>query len=71
MVSPIQNHEFNHQMLITAAIVIRLLQKYERIEYVGDWAAQYHVPELVGRPGQGVHLRFFKDASDPAEASLI
>ncbi|KAI4604114.1 hypothetical protein KJ359_000242 [Pestalotiopsis sp. 9143b] len=54
-----------------AFVIIRLLQKYERIEYVGDWEAQYHVPELVGRPGQGVHLRFFKDASDPAEASLI
>ncbi|KAI0120152.1 cytochrome P450 monooxygenase CYP539B5 [Nemania sp. FL0031] len=51
----------NFAMTEMAFVVIRMLQKYESFEYVGDWAAQYHVSELVNRPGQGVHLRFFED----------
>lgn len=40
--------------------VVRLLQKYERVEYRGDWNAQYHKAELVGCPGQGVPVAFYE-----------
>ncbi|ORY67749.1 cytochrome P450 [Pseudomassariella vexata] len=36
--------------------LVRVLQKFDRVEYCGDWDAQYHVPEVVGRPGQGVKV---------------
>jgi hypothetical protein len=39
-----------------AYVLVRLLQRYERLEYKGDWAAQYHKVEMVGAPGQGVHI---------------
>lgn len=41
---------------------MRLLQKYETIEYVGDWNAQFHEPEIVGKPGQGVKVRLYEAA---------
>ncbi|RWA08738.1 hypothetical protein EKO27_g6378 [Xylaria grammica] len=50
----------NFALTEMAYVIVRMLQKYERIEYVGDWAAQYYVTELVLQPGQGVCLRFFK-----------
>lgn len=45
--------------------MVRLLQKYESIEYVGDWHAQYHEPEIVGRPGHSVRVRLFEEAEVP------
>ncbi|KAK8061957.1 cytochrome P450 [Apiospora phragmitis] len=44
-------------------LIVRLLQKYEKIEYVGDWNAQFHEPEVVGRPGQEVQVRLYEAAS--------
>ncbi|KAK8043510.1 cytochrome P450 52A1 [Apiospora rasikravindrae] len=44
-------------------VVVRLLQKYEKIEYVGDWDAQFHEPEVVGRPGQEVKVRLHEAAN--------
>ena len=46
--------------------VVGLLQKYDRIEYVGDWDAQFHEPEIVGRPGQGVKVRLCEAATTTA-----
>lgn len=43
--------------------VVRLLQKYQRLEYRGDWHAQFHKAEIVGAPGHGVPVAFF-EASD-------
>lgn len=43
--------------------VVRLLQKYESIEYRGDWAAQYHKTEIVGCPGEGVRLALYEPSS--------
>ncbi|KAG6157208.1 hypothetical protein E4U37_007719 [Claviceps purpurea] len=37
--------------------------KYRRIEYRGDWNAQYHKAEVVGCPGQGVPMAFYKAES--------
>ncbi|KAL7795782.1 cytochrome P450 [Trichoderma ceciliae] len=43
----------NFAMTEMAFTLVRLLQKYERIEYRGDWAAQYLKADIVGCPGQG------------------
>ncbi|KAH8907051.1 cytochrome P450 [Coniochaeta sp. PMI_546] len=42
------------------AFLVRILQKYERIEYRGDWHAQYHKAEIVGAPGHGVPVAFYE-----------
>ncbi|KAG8406097.1 hypothetical protein J3458_021428 [Metarhizium acridum] len=43
-----------------AFTLVRLLQKYERVEYRGDWNAQFHKAELVGCPGQGVPVALYE-----------
>jgi hypothetical protein len=40
--------------------VVRLSQKYERVEYQGDWDAQFIKTDIVGKPGQGVPVAFFE-----------
>lgn len=40
--------------------LIRICQRYERIEYAGRWEEQFHKAEIVGSPGQGVRVRFYK-----------
>jgi Cytochrome P450 len=42
--------------------VVRLLQKYERVEYRGDWSGQYLKAEIVGTPGHGVPVALFEAA---------
>ncbi|OAQ59195.1 cytochrome P450 alkane hydroxylase [Pochonia chlamydosporia 170] len=49
----------NFALTEMAFVLVRLLQKYERIEYRGDWNAQYHKAEVVGCPGQGVPMTFY------------
>ncbi|KAI6360269.1 hypothetical protein MCOR25_006769 [Pyricularia grisea] len=49
----------NFAMTEMAYILVLLFQKYERIEYCGDWDAQYHKAEIVGAPGQGVPVTFY------------
>ena len=39
--------------------IVRILQRYERLEYVGKWEEQFHKAEIVGTPGKGVHVRMF------------
>lgn len=36
---------------------VRILQRCEQVEYVGDWEEQFHKAEIVGTPGRGVHVR--------------
>ncbi|KHN97416.1 cytochrome P450 alkane hydroxylase [Metarhizium album ARSEF 1941] len=43
-----------------AFTLVRLLQKYDRVEYRGDWNAQFHKAELVGCPGQGVPVALYE-----------
>ncbi|KAJ2901433.1 cytochrome p450 [Zalerion maritima] len=40
-------------------VLVRLLQRYERIECRGDWQNQYHKSEVVGTPGLPVRVAFF------------
>ncbi|KAK8104467.1 uncharacterized protein PG998_011500 [Apiospora kogelbergensis] len=55
----------NFALTEMAYVLVRLLQKYERIEYIGDWSAQFHEPEIVGKPGQGVKVRLHEAANAP------
>lgn len=50
----------NFAMTEMAFMMIRLLQKYERLEYRGDWAAQYLKADIVGCPGQGVPIALYE-----------
>ncbi|KAK3297594.1 cytochrome P450 [Chaetomium fimeti] len=50
----------NFAMTEMAFTLVRLLQKYERLEYRGDWHAQFHKAEIVGAPGHGVPVAFFE-----------
>lgn len=40
--------------------IVRIVQRYERIEYDGDWEGQFHKSEIVGTPGMGVKLRMYE-----------
>ncbi|KKO98240.1 cytochrome P450 [Trichoderma harzianum] len=50
----------NFAMTEMAFTLVRLLQRYERIEYRGDWAAQYLKADIVGCPGQGVPIALYE-----------
>lgn len=39
--------------------IVRILQRFERLEYVGDWEEQFHKAEIVGTPGRPVTVRLF------------
>ncbi|KAL4884817.1 cytochrome P450 [Aspergillus karnatakaensis] len=43
--------------------IVRIVQRYERIAYVGDWEKQFHKSEIVGTPGMGVKLRMYEAAA--------
>jgi hypothetical protein len=47
-------------LVVGVSTVVRLLQKYQRLEYRGDWHAQFHKAEIVGAPGHGVPVAFFE-----------
>ncbi|BCS22785.1 cytochrome P450 [Aspergillus puulaauensis] len=40
--------------------IVRIVQRFGRIEYVGDWEEQFHKSEIVGTPGMGVKLRMYE-----------
>lgn len=50
----------NFAMTEMAFCLVRLLQKYDRLEYRGDWHAQFHKAEIVGAPGHGVPVALFE-----------
>lgn len=51
----------NFAMTEMAFVVVKIMQKFDRLEYCGDWFAQYHEAEIVGRPGQGVKVKLWED----------
>ncbi|PGG96709.1 hypothetical protein AJ79_09479 [Helicocarpus griseus UAMH5409] len=53
----------NFALAEVSYVVARMVQKYERMEYVGDWAAQEYKTEIVGCPEKGVRVRFFEPGS--------
>ncbi|KAH6646878.1 cytochrome P450 [Truncatella angustata] len=59
----------NFAMTEMAYVVVRILQKYDRLEYCGDWSAQSHVAEVVGRPGEGVRVKLWEDQIRFAESN--
>ncbi|KAL2206425.1 cytochrome P450 [Sarocladium strictum] len=50
----------NFALTELAFVLVRLSQKYERVEYQGDWDAQFIKTDIVGKPGQGVPVAFFE-----------
>lgn len=42
-------------------LVVRILQKYDGLEYRGDWHAQRHEAEIVGKPSQGVNVALYEE----------
>ncbi|KAH0495726.1 hypothetical protein TgHK011_009257 [Trichoderma gracile] len=50
----------NFAMTEMAFTLVRLLQRFERIEYRGDWAAQYLKADIVGCPGLGVPIALYE-----------
>ncbi|KAI0161147.1 cytochrome P450 monooxygenase CYP539B5 [Hypoxylon sp. FL1284] len=50
----------NFAMTEMAYCMVRILQKYDRIEYRGDWHAQRHEAEVVGKPSQGVKIAMYE-----------
>ncbi|KAK3371311.1 cytochrome P450 [Lasiosphaeria ovina] len=52
----------NFAMTEMAFTLVRLLQKYDRLEYRGDWKAQIYKAEIIGAPGHGVPVALFEAA---------
>ncbi|KAI1401346.1 cytochrome P450 monooxygenase CYP539B5 [Hypoxylon fuscum] len=51
----------NFAMTEMAYCMVRILQKYERLEYRGDWHAQRHEAEIVGKPSDGVRIALYEE----------
>ncbi|KAH8703530.1 cytochrome P450 [Talaromyces proteolyticus] len=39
--------------------IVRIVQRYDRIEYDGSWEDQFHKAEIVGTPGMGVKVKMW------------
>ncbi|KAH6714121.1 cytochrome P450 [Leptodontidium sp. MPI-SDFR-AT-0119] len=48
----------NFALTEMAYVLVRVLQRYEKLEYRGDWEKQFHKAEIVGTPGRGVPVAF-------------
>ena len=48
----------NFAMTEMSYVIVRILQRYETMEYVGDWEQQFQKAEIVGVPGRGVRVAF-------------
>lgn len=46
--------------MLTSYSVARILQKFDKLEYRGDWNAQVIRAEIVGAPGHGVPIALFE-----------
>ncbi|KAI0478501.1 cytochrome P450 [Xylariaceae sp. FL0804] len=55
----------NFALTEMAYCIVRILQRYDRLEYRGDWSAQKHVAEIVGRPSEPVMVALY-EAQDAA-----
>ncbi|KAI2637248.1 cytochrome P450 monooxygenase CYP539B5 [Hypomontagnella submonticulosa] len=51
----------NFAMTEMAYCMVRILQKYDGLEYRGDWHAQRHEAEIVGKPSQGVNVALYEE----------
>ncbi|KAH8662318.1 cytochrome P450 [Xylariales sp. PMI_506] len=51
----------NFALTEMAYCLVRILQKYDRLEYAGDWNSQLIETEIVGRPGHGVPVRLWEE----------
>ncbi|KAI0125410.1 cytochrome P450 [Xylariales sp. AK1849] len=56
----------NFALTEMAYCVVRILQKYDRLEYCGDWHMQHHEAEIVGRPGLGVKVKLRQESVETA-----
>jgi cytochrome P450 len=50
-----------------AYVLVRILQRYEKVEYRDEWEKQFHKAEIVGTPGRGVPVALFKTKQNKAE----
>ncbi|KAI1132561.1 cytochrome P450 [Nemania abortiva] len=50
----------NFAMTEMAYCIVRMLQKYDRIEYRGDWHAQQDKTDVISRPAFGVPVAFYE-----------
>ncbi|KAI1639290.1 cytochrome P450 [Biscogniauxia mediterranea] len=57
----------NFALTEMACCLTKILQKYDRLEYRGDWYAQRHEPEIVGKPSHGVPVALYKESFDLGE----
>ncbi|RDW59956.1 hypothetical protein BP6252_13043 [Coleophoma cylindrospora] len=53
----------NFALTEMAYVMVKLLQKYERLEYRGEWNKQFQKVEIVGTPGCGVPVALFEATS--------
>lgn len=51
--------------------MVRLAQRFESIEYRGDWAAQAARNDMVATPADGVSLALFEASRGDAGASSL
>ncbi|KOS21929.1 Cytochrome P450 52A13 [Escovopsis weberi] len=56
----------NFALTEMAFCLIRMAQKFERIEYRGDWAAQSLQADIIGTPALGVPVAFFEPGAHDA-----
>lgn len=50
----------NFALTEMAYVVVRLLQRFERLEGRDEWEKQFHKVEIVGTPGRGVKVALFE-----------
>ncbi|KAI1211032.1 cytochrome P450 monooxygenase CYP539B5 [Annulohypoxylon truncatum] len=57
----------NFALTEMAYCMVKIVQKYDRLEYRGDWHAQKHETEVVGKPSQGVKVALYEEPSKVLE----
>jgi cytochrome P450 len=50
----------NFALTEMAYVMVRMAQRFERVEYRGNWEEQFHKVEIVGTPGQAVKVALFE-----------
>jgi len=50
----------NFALTEMAYVMVRLCQRYRRVEYKGKWDEQYHKVEIVGTPGERVKVALYE-----------
>ncbi|KAI1497265.1 cytochrome P450 [Biscogniauxia marginata] len=59
----------NFALTEIAYCLTKILQKFDRLEYRGDWYAQRHEAEIVGKPSQGVPVALYEKVREVARYS--